>query len=183
MRDREAQRHWQREKQAPCREPNMGLDPGSPGSHPGLKTAPNRWATRAAQYKCILRVKFLKKKCWVKRHAYLIYAYIYIFHYISPNCQRSKSSPVPGVSLVLGLFYFFIYLKNILFIYSWETHTERERERERQRHRQRETQVSFSEPNVGFDPGSPGSRPGPKAGAKPLRHPGIPRISFHSIPL
>ena len=31
------------------------------------------------------------------------------------------------------------------------------------------------EPDVGFDPGSPGSRPGPKAGAKPLRHPGIPR--------
>ncbi|XP_038389634.1 uncharacterized protein LOC119872141 [Canis lupus familiaris] len=27
------------------------------------------------------------------------------------------------------------------------------------------------EPDVGFDPGSPGSRPGPKAGAKPLRHP------------
>ena len=30
------------------------------------------------------------------------------------------------------------------------------------------------EPDVGFDPWSPGSRPGPKAGAKPLRHPGIP---------
>ena len=30
------------------------------------------------------------------------------------------------------------------------------------------------EPYVGFNPGSPGSRPGPKAGAKPLRHPGIP---------
>ena len=30
------------------------------------------------------------------------------------------------------------------------------------------------EPDVGFDPGSPGSRPGPKASAKPLRHPGIP---------
>ncbi|CAD7689928.1 unnamed protein product [Nyctereutes procyonoides] len=30
------------------------------------------------------------------------------------------------------------------------------------------------EPDVGFDPGSPGSRPGPKAGAKPLCHPGIP---------
>ena len=27
---------------------------------------------------------------------------------------------------------------------------------------------------MGFDPESPGSRPGPKAGAKPLRHPGIP---------
>ena len=31
------------------------------------------------------------------------------------------------------------------------------------------------EPDVGFDPGSPGSGPGPKAGAKPLRHPGIPQ--------
>ena len=30
------------------------------------------------------------------------------------------------------------------------------------------------EPDVRFNPGSPGSRPGPKAGAKPLRHPGIP---------
>ena len=34
------------------------------------------------------------------------------------------------------------------------------------------------EPDVGFDPGSPGSRPGPKAGAKPLRHPGIPENYF-----
>ena len=32
------------------------------------------------------------------------------------------------------------------------------------------------EPDVGFDPGSPGSRPGPKAGAKPLSHPGIPAV-------
>ena len=31
---------------------------------------------------------------------------------------------------------------------------------------------------MGFDPGSPGSRPGPKAGAKPLRHPGIPYLLF-----
>ena len=39
MRDtqRERQRHRQGEKQAPCREPNMGLDPRTPGSHPGLK--------------------------------------------------------------------------------------------------------------------------------------------------
>uniref|UniRef100_A0A8C0MEE8 Uncharacterized protein n=2 Tax=Canis lupus familiaris TaxID=9615 RepID=A0A8C0MEE8_CANLF len=34
------------------------------------------------------------------------------------------------------------------------------------------------EPNVGFNPGSPGSRPGPKAGAKPLHHPGIPKEKF-----
>ena len=31
---------------------------------------------------------------------------------------------------------------------------------------------------MGFDPGSPGSRPGPKAGAKPLRHPGIPGLDL-----
>ena len=36
------ERHSQREKQAPCREPDTGLDPGSPGSHPGLKAALNR---------------------------------------------------------------------------------------------------------------------------------------------
>ena len=36
-RERERQRHRQREKQAPCREHDMGLNPGSPGSHPGLK--------------------------------------------------------------------------------------------------------------------------------------------------
>ena len=39
------------------------------------------------------------------------------------------------------------------------------------------------EPDVGLDPGSPGSRPGPKAGAKPLRHPGIPKCLYlkHSL--
>ena len=46
---KERQRHRQREKQAPCREPDVGLYPGSPGSHPGLKAALNRWAIRAAQ--------------------------------------------------------------------------------------------------------------------------------------
>ena len=29
-----------------------------------------------------------------------------------------------------------------------------------------------------LDPGTPGSCPGPKAGAKPLSHPGIPLIIF-----
>ena len=57
--------------------------------------------------------------------------------------------------------------------------TERERERERGE-REAETQAEgeagsmHREPDVGSDPGSPGSRPGPKAGAKPLHHPGIP---------
>ena len=35
-------RERQRETQAPCREPDVGLDPRSPGSHPGLNAALNR---------------------------------------------------------------------------------------------------------------------------------------------
>ena len=56
------------------------------------------------------------------------------------------------------------------------THREREREREREAETYAEGEAGpmHQEPDVGFDPGSPGSRPGPKAGAKPLRHPGIP---------
>ena len=43
MRDteREGQRYRQREKQGPCREPDVGLGPGSPGSDPGLKMVLN----------------------------------------------------------------------------------------------------------------------------------------------
>ena len=52
-----------------------------------------------------------------------------------------------------------------------------ERKRERQRHGQGE-KAPCREPNVGLDPWTPGSRPEPKAGAKPLSHPGIPNC-FH----
>ena len=66
--------------------------------------------------------------------------------------------------------------------------TEREREREKQRHQQREKQASCKEPDVGLNPGTPGSHPGPKAGAQPLGHPGIPSsvgstISLNTDPL
>ena len=40
MRDIERQRHRQREKQAPHGEPNMGLDPKTPGSHEPKADAP-----------------------------------------------------------------------------------------------------------------------------------------------
>ena len=60
--------------------------------------------------------------------------------------------------------------------------TEREREAETQA--EGEAGSMHREPDVGFDPGSPGSRPGPKAGAKPLRHPGIPgSVPFLAGPL
>ena len=50
----------------------------------------------------------------------------------------------------------------------------RDTQRERQRHRQREKQAPCREPDVGLGPGTSGSHPGPKAGAKPLSNPGIP---------
>ena len=56
--------------------------------------------------------------------------------------------------------------------------TEREREREAETQAEGEAGSMLREPDVGFNPGSPGSHPGPKAGAKPLRHPGIPVFSF-----
>ncbi|XP_038520052.1 60S ribosome subunit biogenesis protein NIP7 homolog isoform X1 [Canis lupus baileyi] len=51
-----------------------------------------------------------------------------------------------------------------------------QREREAETQAEGEAGSMHREPDVGFDPGSPGSRPGPKAGAKPLCHPGIPLI-------
>ena len=58
-----------------------------------------------------------------------------------------------------------IFFFKILFIYSWETERERQRERGRegQRHRQREKQAPCRQPDLGLDPGSPGSRPGLQA--------------------
>ena len=56
--------------------------------------------------------------------------------------------------------------------------TEREREGEAETQAEGEAGSMHREPDVGFSPGSPGSRPGPKAGAKPLRHPGIPHELF-----
>ena len=63
--------------------------------------------------------------------------------------------------------------------------TEREREREREAETQAEGEAGsmHREPDVGFDPGSPGSCPGPKAGTKPLRHPGIPPRFYFFIPV
>ena len=55
-------------------------------------------------------------------------------------------------------------------------------ERERQRQQaEGEAGSMHREPDVGFNPGFPGSRPGPKAGAKLLRHPGIPDYFFFNV--
>ena len=71
------------------------------------------------------------------------------------------------------LFFFFFFNFYLLMIV---THTEREREREAETQAEGEAGFMHREPDVGLDSGSPGSRPGPKAGAKPLRHPGFPNL-------
>ena len=87
----------------------------------------------------------------------------------SSNTAIGVSTPVPdGLSLRCNLLFSFFFFK-ILFIYSWEP------QREGQRHRQWEKQAPCREPSEGLDPGIPGSCPEPKAGVKPLSHPGIPK--------
>ena len=52
----------------------------------------------------------------------------------------------------------------------------RDTERKRQKHKQREKkQAPCRKPDAGLDPGTPGSRPEPKADAQPLSHLGVPR--------
>ena len=47
------------------------------------------------------------------------------------------------------------------------------------RHREREKQAPGREPDVGLHPGSPGSRPEPKADAQPVTHPGVPEMALY----
>ena len=93
---------------------------------------------------------------------------------ISYQCQTLQ---------VENRFVLIIFLNLILFIYDRHTVREREREREAETQAEGEAGSMHREPDVGFDPGSPGSRPGPKAGAKPLRHPGIPKMPIFNCHL
>ena len=70
--------------------------------------------------------------------------------------------------LLGGFLGFAIFKKNFFNLFMIVIHTERGAEGE--------AGSMNREPNVGFNPESPGSHPGPKAGAKLLRHPGIPQI-------
>ena len=58
-----------------------------------------------------------------------------------------------------------------------------EREREAETQAEGEKQAPCREPDSGLDPRTPGLRPGPKAGAKPLSHPGIPEILVFKVSL
>ena len=75
-----------------------------------------------------------------------------------------------NLSNVVILFYYLFIRRFYFFIH--------ERQRDTHTHRQREKQAPCREPDVGLDPGTPGSRPGPKAGAKLPSHQGFLRGSY-----
>ena len=54
-------------------------------------------------------------------------------------------------------------------------------QREAETGREREKQAPCMEPDVGLDPGTPGSRPEPKADAQSLSHPSIPNMNILTI--
>ena len=58
-----------------------------------------------------------------------------------------------------------------------------EREGEAETQAEGEAGSMHREPDAGFDPGSLESRPGPKAGDKPLHHPGIPACPLNTSDL
>ena len=76
---------------------------------------------------------------------------------------------------ILFILFYFIYFILFYFLFIYDSDTQREREAETQA--EREAGSMHREPDVGLHPGSLGSCPGPKAGAKPPCHPGIPEFS------
>ena len=72
----------------------------------------------------------------------------------------------------LEFFFLFIFLNFYLFMIV------REREREAETQAEGEAGSMHWESDVGLNPGSPGSRPGPKAGTKLLHHLGFPSKEF-----
>ena len=77
---------------------------------------------------------------------------------------------------MIGIYIYHSFFKDFIYLFMRNTHREREREREGGRDTE-EKQAPSRKPDVGLDPGTPGSCPGLKAGTKPLSHPGIPGLS------
>ena len=72
------------------------------------------------------------------------------------------------------MLFFFFFFNSFFKIFFYLFMIVKEREREAETQAEGEAGSMHRESDVGLDPRSPGSHPGPKAGAKLLRHPGIP---------
>ena len=120
---------------------------------------------------CSFINSFLPQFCWWKSHSSLK-ACIYQLSSDSHNqvysfCKSSWSFVEGSLSVSRKLLFFF----KILFIYLFMRDIGK-----RQIHRQ----APLRAPDIGLDPGTPGSRPGPKADAQPLSHPGVPQETLLS---
>ena len=120
---RERQRHRRREKQAPCREPNVGLDPGSPGPHPRLQATLNRCATGAAQLSWFLMKNLLSSRLFLA--AFKIFSLTlvsevwlkYVFGFMFLGLIHLLESVSLGFSKI-GNFFAFIHLSTFLAPFS-----------------------------------------------------------------
>ena len=99
---------------------------------------------------------------------------VWLFDAIYPGGYEVLLNPDKDITRKLQTHICFLFI--YLFIY--DSHTEREAETQAETQAEGEAGSMHLEPDEGFDHGSPGWRPGPKAGAKSLRHPGIPKPIF-----
>ena len=82
---------------------------------------------------------------------------------------------IPPISVTWSYLFLLWHLSHAIVVFLNFIH-ERHTHREKQRHKQREKQAPCREPDVGLDPGTPGSHPEQKADTQLLSHPGIPHI-------
>ena len=95
-----------------------------------------------------------------------------------PKADAQPLSYPDAPNFLVFIVIFLSFLKKHTFIHSF-IHSS---ERERQRHMQGEKQAPCKEPDVGLDPGTPGSHPELEAEAQPLSYPGIPIVIFLTGP-
>ena len=113
MRDTEAERERLRKKQAPCREPDMGLDPRTPGSRPGPKTGaqplsqPLRHPLTQKEEKCASIHRqiidfILLDTSWIFITKNYIFGAARMAQPFSAACSPGRDPGVPGSSPTLG---------------------------------------------------------------------------------
>ena len=88
---REGQRHRQREKQAPPREPDVGLNHGSWDHALSQRQAPNHWAPRCPYFKYFETISNLRESC--QNNGRNLYFLELGFHVSAAVSDRKGSSP------------------------------------------------------------------------------------------